>query len=91
MSTDIIRFPMNGSQRTKNRRGRNTVSCYVSGRWLRFHEEVGTVENDSRAVVVDVMAGDFDETPAKKICELVLELNDLRTILDLYDTKPFTT
>ncbi|MES5481531.1 hypothetical protein QMZ05_02160 [Bradyrhizobium sp. INPA03-11B] len=91
MSTDVIRFPVNGGQRIKNRRGKNSVSCYVSGRWLRFHEEVGTVEKASRVVAVDVMAADFDETPAKKICELVLELDDLRAILDRYDAKPVTS
>ena len=89
MSDDVIRFPFNGSQRTKNRRGKYSVSCYVSGRWLRFHKETGLVENNSRAVVVDVMAADFDEAPAKKICELVLELDDLRAILKQYEaTEP---
>ncbi|MGY3146614.1 hypothetical protein ACVWYQ_003613 [Bradyrhizobium sp. USDA 3397] len=44
MSTYVIRFPTNGSQRTKNRRGKNSMSCYVSGRWLRFHEEVGMLK-----------------------------------------------
>lgn len=90
MSNDVIRFPLNGSQRAKNRRGKFSVSCYVSGRWLRFHEETGLVENDSQAVVVDVMAADSDEAPARKICELVLELDDLRTILQQYDSQDAT-
>jgi hypothetical protein len=89
MSKDVIRFPMNGSQRMKNRRGKHSVSCYVSGRWLRFQEETGIVERNSRAVVVDVMtAGDYEDSePSKKICELVLELDDLRALLQLYDAK----
>jgi hypothetical protein len=89
MSKGVIRFPMNGSQRAKNRRGKHSVSCYTSGRWLRFYEDTGIVENDSRAVIVDVMTdGDYEDSePSKKICELCLELDDLRAILQFYDQK----
>ena len=88
MSNDIIRFPVNTTQRVKNRRGRFSVSCAVSMRWLRFREETGHVDNNSEAVVVDVMTdSDFDGSPSKKLCELVLELDDLRAILKQYETK----
>jgi len=84
---------MNTTQRVKNRRGKFGVSCAVSMRWLRFHEETGCVENNSQAVVVDVMTDpDFDGSPSKKICELVLELDDLRAILKRYEpTAPVTS
>jgi hypothetical protein len=86
MSKDVIRFPMNTTQRIKNRRGKFSVSCAVSMRRLRFKEEIGSVENDAPAVVVDVMTdSDFDGSPSKKICELVLELDDLRAILKRYE------
>ncbi len=88
MSKDVVRFPVNTIQRIKNRRGKFSVSCAVSMRWLRFQEQTGCVENDSPAVVVDVMTDpDFDGSPSKKLCELVLELDDLRAVLKLYDSK----
>jgi hypothetical protein len=90
MSKDVIRFPVNTTQRIKNRRGKFSVSCAVSMRWLRFKEETGCV--DSAAVVVDVMTdSDFDGSPSKKICELVLELDDLRAILKQYEAKAPST
>jgi hypothetical protein len=67
-------------------RGKFSVSCAVSMRWLRFQEKTGYVGNDSEAVVVDVMT-DFDGRPSRKLCELVLELDDLRAILKQYEAK----
>jgi hypothetical protein len=88
MSKDIIRFPVKTTQRIKNGRGKFSVSCAVSMRWLRFQESTGYVENNSEAVVVDVMTdSDFDGSPSKKLCELVLELDDLRAILKQYEAK----
>ena len=89
MSNDVIRFPINGTKRVKNRRGKYSVSCYVSGRWLRFKKEPGLVERNSRAVAVDVMTdGDYEDLgPLRKFAKLVLELDDLRAVLALYDEK----
>jgi hypothetical protein len=88
MSQDVIRFPVNTTRRIKNRRGKFSVSCAVSMRWLRFQEQTGTVDGGSQAVVADVMTdADFDGGPSKKICELVLELNDLRALLKLYEAR----
>ena|ERR1700688_377082 len=59
-----VRFPMNSTQRIKNRRGKRSVSCMTTDRWLRFPEKAarGNFGDGklSTAIVVDVMTDASD-------------------------------
>jgi hypothetical protein len=78
-----VRFPMNSTQRIKNRRGKRGVSCMTTDRWLRFPEKAarGNFGDGklSTAIVVDVMT-DASGTP-RKLCELCITLEDLKAVL----------
>jgi hypothetical protein len=67
-------------QRTMNRRGKRSVSCMVTDRWLQFPETATTVNfgdgKPSSTVVVNVMTETGGE--ARKICELTIRLEDLQ-------------
>ena len=36
MTDEVTRFPVMSWKRTKNKRGKLSVSCIVTDRWLRF-------------------------------------------------------
>lgn len=78
-----MRFPVKSIQRIQNRRGKRSVSCMVSDRWLRFPETATTVSfgdgKPSSTVIVDVMT-DVSGEP-KKLCELCIRLEDLQSAI----------
>lgn len=79
MTDKIVRFPVKTMQRIRNRRGKRSVSCMVSDRWLRFPETAAMVDfGDGRpgtTVIVDVMTDAGDDP--KKLCELCIRIEDL--------------
>ncbi len=74
MGDDVIRFPVKGWERIKNRRGKRSVSCMISERWFRFAEKADWLR-DGPVVFVDVMtdAGDGE----RKLCQLCIPLKEL--------------
>lgn len=81
MANNTTRFPITGHQRAQNRRGPDSINCYVSSRYLRFHD-VGDTGADGLAVLVDVMSDGYGDKPDRKICELVLTLDALKTMVN---------
>lgn len=81
MNDKVIRFPVQSWKRVKNRRGKRGVSCMVTDRWLRLPTEARRVDfGDGKpctALVVDVMTDTSGE--ARKLCELVITLEELQT------------
>jgi hypothetical protein len=75
LTDKISRFPVTTWQRIKNRRGKRSVSCEVSGRWLSFSEKADDVRGEPW-VFVDVMT-EKEDGSAHKICELCIPLNQL--------------
>jgi hypothetical protein len=70
---------MTGWRRTANRRGRHSVSCIVSDRWLRFAPKAKAV-GEGAAVIVEVLTDASDKE--RKLCELILTLDQLRRVMD---------
>jgi hypothetical protein len=52
-------------QRRKNRLGKHSVACIVSGRWLQFAPESHVVGGDD-FVTIDVMTGWHGQTEVTK-------------------------
>jgi hypothetical protein len=88
--------PRNGrisfAQRERHRRGRRAVGCEVSGRWLRFGRpfDPGFLEGD--AVYVDVLSDSYDDDDlsklrTRKLTSLMISVEDLRTIVELFDEE----
>ncbi len=82
MTDKVVRFPMNSSERVANRRGKRTVSCIVSSRWLRFDEHAQKMQSGT-AILVDVLTDISGEE--RKLCQLCVTLEDLRRLLKLYE------
>jgi len=73
---DVIRFPIKGFQRAKNRLGRHAVGCIVSGRWIQFPEQGGAYLEEGEAIQLYVMTEGHDEKD-RTICELIVTREDL--------------
>lgn len=83
MKGNITNFPIKSWQRMSNRRGRFSVSCVVSDRWLRFSPTSDVMELGS-VVWVDVMtevSGD-----ERMLCTLGITFEELRKALDNIDS-----
>ena len=91
----IHRFPVSTWKRIWNQRGKRVVNCIVSGRYLRFgkvgkpsagyfpdHGKVGT------PVVLDVMTDTDSDAPDRKLCEMIVTLEELEAIVDLLKREP---
>lgn len=83
MVEKVTRFPISGWERIKNRRGKRTVNCEISSRYLKYGQahDSGTVSGV--LVAVDVMTDNGEEEkPDRKICELVLSLGELKELVN---------
>jgi hypothetical protein len=76
---EIVPFPMKSWQRMANRRGKMSVSCVVTDRYLRFAEKTGKIEMGT-AVWVDVFTDSSGEE--RKLCSLAITVEELRRVLD---------
>lgn len=73
----IIKIPISNKQRIYNSHGQGYVPCKISNRFLQFEE---TYCESNNYVFVDVMTNGYDENP-KKICNLCIDLNDLKNAI----------
>ena len=78
MNEKIIEMPISYKERDYNLHGVGYVPCNVSSRWLQFSK---TYDSSHGLVSVDVMTLEGSNKP-KKICELVLNINDLKLELE---------
>lgn len=88
MTDDITKFPVTLWNRIKNRRGSRVANCIVSGRYLKFHDIDGPRQpmRDGTPVCLDVMTDTKDDPedtsiPDRKICELIVPLEELERIV----------
>ena len=80
MANDTIRFPMNSIDRIRNRRGKRSVSCTVSGRWLRFRDDVYRGPGET-LVFIDVMTETDPDKESRKLCDLCISVEELKKVL----------
>lgn len=78
----VVKFPTRGWQRASNRRGKRSVSCIESDRFLRFEEKMQPTE-DGTAVIVHVMTDGSGEE--RKLTTLIITLEQLRGVLKQYE------
>lgn len=69
----ISKFPISSWKRVRNRRGKLSVSCIVSDRWLSFQPPHHTKLDVGTPVTVDVMT-DGDDGKSKKLCQLIVTI-----------------
>ena len=90
MDKNIQRFPISSWKRTLNRRGKRSVSCIVSDRWLRFGEPDQQALNIGTPILLDVMTETLDEkdefkSKSKKLCSLFVTVEQLKKLLEEID------
>lgn len=87
MVDEVTRFPVSAWNRIKNRRGKRTVNCEISGRYLKYGTGHDTGTKMGVLVSVDVMTdGNDRDTLDRKICELVLPLDELKELIRLSES-----
>lgn len=74
----ITKFPMKQWQRIKNRRGTTSVNCIVSSRYLKILGMSETDTADGVVVTIHVMDDTYEDGPDRKLCELLLPIEELR-------------
>lgn len=83
--SNIRKFPITCRQRQKNERGKTSVSCQISDRWLKFSEK-STQMTCGEFITLDVMTIGSDKKQ-KKICELVITREELLEALRNIECK----
>ncbi len=76
---NIIKFPVNDSQREKNKQGKNEVPCIISERWMSFSEESSSI-SCGEAFFISIMTRRENGEP-KKICDLAVTKEELLAAL----------
>lgn len=84
---DITKFPIKHWQRIKNRRGATSVNCIVSSRYLQILGMAETDTADGVVVTIHVMVDKYDDGPDRKLCELLLPIEELRAALAQVESK----
>ena len=89
MNDDLIRFPIKSFERTKNRRGKRSLSCIVSDRYLVFEKpDKKKPKSDTQftPIFLDVMTetGGPDE-PARKLCQLIITYENLIKVIKVVE------
>ena len=80
--SNVIRFPADGFQRAKNRRGKRTVSCMVTDRFLRFTNEWRTFD-DGTYIFVNVMTDKSEEE--RQLASLCITLEELKKVISIVE------
>lgn len=84
---DITKFPMKHWQRIRNRRGTTSVNCIVSSRYLKILGMAETDTADGVVVTIHVMVDKYEDGPDRKLCELLLPIEELRAALANVESK----
>lgn len=84
---DITEFPMKHWQRIKNRRGTTSVNCIASSRYLKILGMAETDTADGVVVTIHVMVDKYEDGPDRKLCELLLPIEELRAALADVESK----
>lgn len=85
---NIRKFPITSWRRIQNRRGKRSVSCVVSERWLRLEEPHHQELNVGTPISLDVLTDTYDEDgnlKPKKLCTLIVTVEQLRNLVDQID------
>ncbi len=76
---NIIHLPIKYTQILKNKRGKYSVNCLLTDRWLKFSDT--SVRMDAgEACILDVMETDAAGNDAK-LCQLVVTREELMEVL----------
>ena len=66
----------------EKRRGKRTVTCQVSDRYLRYERTDPKGTGFGNPVVINVMTDrGYDDKPDRKLCEMVVSLEDLEVMV----------
>jgi hypothetical protein len=84
---DITKFPVKHWQRIKNRRGTTSVNCIVSSRYLKVLCIAETDTADGAVVTIHVMVDKYEDGPDRRLCELILPIEELRDALAKAESK----
>ena len=82
---NIRKFPITSWRRMQNRRGKRSVSCIVSNRWLHFGEPSQQLFNSGTPISLDVMTETEDENgklETKKLCTLIVTVKQLQKLMN---------
>jgi hypothetical protein len=79
--SNITKFPSSGWLRTANRRGKWTVSCITTDRFLQFENDAHKL-SEGHVIQVDVMTAGNGEK--RKLCTLMLTLEQLVKVIGQY-------
>lgn len=84
MSDKVTRIPITHKQRDINLHGPGYVPCEITGRYLQFDKNYC---KDNNLVFVDVMTVDTASDDPRKLCQLCLDIELLKKVIDEIQPK----
>jgi hypothetical protein len=85
---DIKKLPVTHSQRELNRRGKMSLNCIVSDRWIRVGDPHRTSPELGTPIEIDVIRAYSDATGGDhKLCSLIITVDQLRALLAEIDKR----
>jgi hypothetical protein len=94
MSDNISKFPMSHWQWIWNKRGKRSVNCVVSGRYLRYGHPASTSTGYfpdqhklGTPVTIEIMSSNDPDSKDRKICELILTLEELKQMVEILEQE----
>ncbi len=76
---NIIEMPITSRQRIKNSRGKTSVNCLISDRWLKFYNQ-SSMLHSGEALKLDVMTTNQNGED-KTLCTLIITKEELLSAL----------
>ena len=83
----ILRFPVSSWKRLQNQRGKRAVSCIVSDSWLQFGEPHHENLNIGTPISLDVMTDAVDDRKPRKLCNLIVTVEQLKALVELVNAE----
>ncbi|RWQ66673.1 hypothetical protein [Mesorhizobium sp.] len=85
---NIKKFPVTHARRELNRRGKMSLNCIVSDRWIRVGDPHWTSPELGAPIEIDVMRAYSNATGGdRKLCSLVVTVDQLRALLAEIDRR----
>lgn len=89
MGKKIVLLPGYGAARRRIDRRERRIRCAVSPRWIQFSPQIDR-HHDQDYLRITVMTSDANERD-RKLCELILDPNELQTVLASIPIKDWRT
>ena len=85
MDDNVRKFPIPASQRTINRRGKRTLNCVVSSRYIKYDQPDKVLLQEGRPIYWSIMVDNYGDKPDRKLCEFIVTYEELKVMMARFE------